>query len=137
MIIDTPYLTMDAAGLAAEAACEPISWHSGYEFGGLILEKDGKFYYTPAQTSKIKNHTDLRVSFTSDYHFVAIYHTHPGHAETDRWFSDVDTRAATVHRVASYIGIEYEHGAVRKFIPGVTHVQHSLEGDIALGEIVK
>ena len=40
--IDTlPFDTLDQAAVAAEQACEKISFDSGYEFGGVLLERDG------------------------------------------------------------------------------------------------
>jgi hypothetical protein len=130
--------SLDAAAIAAEQACEQISFHSGYEFGGVILERGGRFYYTIAQTSKKTNHLDLRASFTSDYHFAAIYHTHPGTHETDRWFSTADVQAANAHRVVSYIGVQFEQGAVRRYTPNVTKITVTYSGEvIALGEVVE
>ena len=139
MPVSVAYDTLDNAAVAAEQSCEDMSWHSGYEFGGVLLERDGKFYYSIAQTSRNDVHIDIRFSFTTDYHFVGLYHTHPGNKgeEYTRWFSDADTRAADVHHVPSYIGIQYEHGAVRKYIPGFTRHENGLEGHIALGEVVK
>ena len=52
--IDTVgYETLDAAALAAEQATEKISFDSGYEFGGVLLERDGKFYYTIADRKSV------------------------------------------------------------------------------------
>ena len=135
--VSVAYDTLDSAAVAAEQSCEDMSWHSGYEFGGVLLERDGKFYYSIAQTSRNNAHIEIRYSFTTDYNFVGLYHTHPGNKEYARWFSDADTRTADVHHVVSYIGIEYEQGAVRKYIPGVTRHENGLEGYIALGEVVK
>jgi hypothetical protein len=128
---------MDQAAVAAEHSCEQMSWDSGWEFGGIILTKDGKYYFTPAQTSKLPSHLDLRVSYTTDYKFVGIYHTHPGSHEMDRWFSTADTQAALSQHVASYIGIQYERGLIRRFTPGQTHVVINYQGEhIARGDVV-
>lgn len=143
--IDTlAYDTLDQCAIAAEQATEQISFHSGYEFGGVLLEKDGKFYYTIAGTSKQPTHFELRVGFPSTYHMVGLYHTHPQgtEGETSRWFSVEDVRVAKTLRVPSYIGVEYEQGAVRRYIPNVTRTgpemnAHYSRGQIALGEIVK
>ena len=122
-VLSEPYDSRDTAAVAAEQSCEQMSWHSGFEFGGVLLEREGKFYYTVAQTSHLPTHLDLHVSFTSEYKFAGIYHTHPGKDEIDRWFSTEDVRVADVFRVPSYIGIEYEHGDVRRYTPGATEVQ--------------
>lgn len=143
--IDTVgYETLDAAALAAEQATEKISFDSGYEFGGVLLERDGKFYYTIAGTSKDPTHLELRVGFPSTYHMVGLYHTHPaGHeGETSRWFSPEDIRVAKTLRVPSYIGVQYEQGAVRKYIPNVSRTESEMRADyprglISLGETVK
>jgi hypothetical protein len=141
--VDT-FDTLDAAALAAEHACESMSFHSGNEFGGVLLERDGKYVYSIAQTSGLAAHLDIRASFTSEYRLVGLYHTHPKgfDGEVTRWFSVEDVRVATTLRVPSYIGIEYEHGDVRKFIPGATHTTPETSpgfpsGKIALGEVVK
>jgi Domain of unknown function (DUF4329) len=137
------YPTLDAAALAAESACESMSWHSGNEFGGVLLERDGRYVYSIAQTSGLASHLDIRASFTSEYKLVGLYHTHPQgfDGEVTRWFSVEDVRVATTLRVPSYIGIEYEHD-VRKFIPGATRTTLETSpgfpsGRIALGEVVK
>jgi proteasome lid subunit RPN8/RPN11 len=135
------YETLDAAALAAEQATEKISYDSGYEFGGVLLERDGKFYYTIAGTSKDPTHFDIRVGFTSQYRLAGIYHTHPGKEDTSRWFSPEDVRVAGVLRVPSYIGVQFEGGAVRKFVTGM-HTEAEMNanykpGRIALGEVVK
>lgn len=134
--LSTAFDTIDNAGLAAEQACEQESFASGYEYGGVLLEREGRFYYTVAQTSHMPTHIDLRVHFTGDYHLVGAYHTHPGSRPTDAWFSNEDTRVASaLHLQASYIGIQYEHGAVRRFTPGITHIE--IRSGIALGDLVK
>ena len=140
--IDTiAYDTLDAAALAAEQATEQISYDSGYEFGGVLLERDGKFYYTIAQTNKDTTHFELRVSFPSTYRLAGLYHSHPGTEESARWFSPEDVRVAGVLRVPSYIGVQFEGGAVRKFVTGM-HTEAEMNanykpGRIALGELVK
>jgi hypothetical protein len=134
--LSQPYDSMDAAAVAAEQATEPASFLSGYEYGGLLLEKNGKFFYTAATTSHSTTSCNLGAAFTSDYKFVALWHTHPGQHETSRWFSDADTAAATRLKVVSYIGIEFEKGAVRKFVPGANPAPDILYGKIVLGELV-
>ena len=44
MPVSVAYDTLDNAAVAAEQSCEDMSWDSGYEFGGVLLERDGKFY---------------------------------------------------------------------------------------------
>jgi hypothetical protein len=134
-VLSEPYDTLDAAALAAEAACAPISFHSGFEFGGAVIERGGKFYFTRATTSHSPQHIDLRVAFSSDYKLAALYHTHPGTHESDRWFSTADVQAANTFRVPSYIAIQYENGDVRRHTPGITPIEHTATGEtIALGD---
>ena len=140
--IDTlPFDTLDQAAVAAEQACEKISFDSGYEFGGVLLERDGKYYYTIASTSKDPTHFEIRAAFPSTYKLAGLYHTHPGTDEDSRWFSPEDLRVAGVLRVPSYIGVQFENGAVRRFTTGMhTEIEPNAnykQGRIALGEIVK
>jgi hypothetical protein len=136
--------TLDQAALAAEHACESMSFHSGNEFGGVLLERDGRYVYSLAQTSGMPSHFELRASFTSEYKLVGLYHTHPQgfDGEVTRWFSVEDVRVANTLKVPSYIGVEYEHGDVRKFTPGKTATTTEraagyVMGKIALGEVIK
>jgi proteasome lid subunit RPN8/RPN11 len=140
--IDTlPFDTLDQAAVAAEQACEKISFDSGYEFGGVLLERDGKYYYTIASTSKDPTHFEIRAAFPSTYKLAGLYHSHPGTNEESRWFSPEDVRVAGVLRVPSYIGVQFENGAVRRFTTGMhTEIEPNAnykQGRIALGEIVK
>jgi len=140
--IDTlPFDTLDQAAVAAEQACEKISFDSGYEFGGVLLERDGKYYYTIATTSKLPDHFEIRAAFPSTYKLAGLYHSHPGTDADSRWFSPEDVRVAGVLRVPSYIGVQFENGAVRRFTTGMhTEIEPNAnykQGRIALGEIVK
>jgi proteasome lid subunit RPN8/RPN11 len=141
--IDTlPFDTLDQAAVAAEQACEKISFDSGYEFGGVLLERDGKYYYTIASTSKDPTHFEIRAAFPSTYKLAGLYHTHPGTDADSRWFSPEDVRVAGVLRVPSYIGVQFENGAVRRFTTGMhteiePNANYYKHGRIALGEIVK
>ena len=139
--IDTlPFDTLDQAAVAAEQACEKISFDSGYEFGGVLLERDGKYYYTIASTSKDPTHFEIRAAFPSTYNLAGLYHSHPGTNADSRWFSPEDVRVAGVLRVPSYIGVQFENGAVRRFTTGMhTEIEPNAnykQGRIALGEIV-
>jgi hypothetical protein len=136
--------TLDQAAVAAEQSCESMSWHSGNEFGGVLLERDGKYVYSIAQTSGLASHFELRATFTSEYKLVGLYHTHPQgfDGEVTRWFSVEDVRVANTLKVPSYIGVEYERGGVRKFTPGKTATTSEPRagfpsGRIALGEVIK
>jgi proteasome lid subunit RPN8/RPN11 len=137
--VSAPYDSLDQAAVAALYSCEKMSWDSGWEFGGIVLTKDGKYYFTPAQTSKLEAHFDLHVAYSTEYKLVGIYHTHPGRFETSRWFSTQDIQTAGALRVeASYIGVQYENGAVRRFVPGKDRITINYQGEhISLGSVME
>lgn len=129
----TAYATLDEAAVAAEAAAMILTKH--YEFGGVIFTADGKFYFTPAMTSKGTHSINVQARFAG--HLVAIYHTHPGPEESNRAFSEDDVRTAIGMKVPSFIGVMFD-GSVHKFTPGVSKTQESrrMGGSISYGNVM-
>jgi hypothetical protein len=71
------------------------------EYGGAIVEMNGKFRYTEAVTQGKADHvaTCLPYSSPGQWRVVAIYHTH---RETPL-FSDIDKASARVNGFPSYV----------------------------------
>jgi hypothetical protein len=126
--------TQDAAAKAALAIALPLSRTN--EFGGVILQKDGKFYFTVPYTIHDTAHFQITARFTSDYKFVAIYHTHPGYNSESRVFSGDDVDVATRLHKISYIGLVQDN-TVRVFVPGVTRTGHAYGQTISEGTLVR
>ena len=69
------YDSMDEAAIAALVAISrPFS---KYEFGGMIVERDGRFYFTVAVSSHSVDSVTFRMLKEPEENVVAVYHTHP------------------------------------------------------------
>jgi hypothetical protein len=109
--------TLDAAALAAEAAAMPLSDH--FEYGGVLIERAGRYYYTLPVTSGSNKELALRFSLPGDVKLAASFHTHPKYGDCDNYFSPTDVDAATRMRLPSYIGALID-GSIHRFVPGRT-----------------
>lgn len=129
----TSYATLDEAAVAAETAAMLVT--KSYEFGGVIFTAAGKFYFTPAMTSKGTHSINVTARFAG--HLVAIYHTHPGPETSNLAFSEDDVRTSTGMKVPSFIGVMYD-GSIHKFTPGVSRTQESrrMGGSISYGNVM-
>jgi proteasome lid subunit RPN8/RPN11 len=130
------YPTMDMCAQAAEQSIRLVSFGHHEEWVGIILEKDGWYYYSQAQTQHQNARSQFHLAYSMQYRVVASYHTHPGIEEAARWFSTVDIKTAESVPMVSYILDEYD-GSVHRFIPGTDHVTVTVDGErIALGTVL-
>jgi hypothetical protein len=69
------YDSIDEAAIAAlTAVSHPFS---RYEFGGMIVERDGRFYFTEAVSTHSVDSVTFRKVKVAYEKVVAVYHTHP------------------------------------------------------------
>lgn len=112
---DAPvYATVDAAARAALSQAMPLS--RNHEYGGVILESQGLYYFT----APVSNGRTGEIRFTalvpSSYRIAAIYHTHPDESEDTLKFSPNDVEQAKSLGARSYIGVLRDR-SIRVFDP--------------------
>jgi hypothetical protein len=98
------YDSIDEAAIAAlTAVSHPFS---RYEFGGMIVERNGRFYFTDAVSTHSVDSVTFRKVKVSYEKVVAVYHTHPipasmlyDSASLAMRFSPADSRTRTVRRL--------------------------------------
>lgn len=110
----TAYSSADEAAKAAEAAAMPLS--RVYEFGGVIVERNGRFFYTTPTTSGRTGEVKIRALIPVGARLAGLYHTHPGDS-CGEFFSTEDVSTAMQMKLPSYIGV-LSDGSVRRFVPG-------------------
>jgi proteasome lid subunit RPN8/RPN11 len=131
--------TMDMA--ATEALKECIKLSTKFEYGGVILEWNGKFYFTNPITSKSdKEIGTFRIAFYKGSKVVGLYHTHPPGFNSDI-FSSSDVKFADDKSWVSYIAVINESKSrVLRYTPGKTskEIKHHLitEGEVSDGDPV-
>jgi hypothetical protein len=115
----TPYVTEQAAVVAALSSCATISVQ--VEYGGFIVRRGLKFYYSTPVTNHISNEVDYTIAFSKSDTLIALYHTHPASPdvpdEHSEVFSGADITAAKSVGLHSYIGVFKDH-TVREYVPG-------------------
>jgi hypothetical protein len=93
------YPSRDRAVLAAFA---DIASAAPYEWSGVIVERDGRYGFTLPVTSGRKYDVSIVTSIPKSFRIVALYHTHPCGAHTDR-FSHTDVQLAVREKLPLYI----------------------------------
>lgn len=106
--------TMDEAAKAAESVAMPES--TDYEYGGGIYEKDGKFFYTIAVTTKDSRSVDYSVALYLGSHMVGVYHTHPDSSPFADQLSSSDLQTAKKMHMVMYVGVVKKNHVI-KFDP--------------------
>jgi hypothetical protein len=127
-----PYETLNDAAKAAEAVAMPLS--KVYEYGGVLVERNGKFFFTDPVTSGRVGEIKVRALIPAGSHLAALYHTHPGNG-CGRLFSREDVETATGMRLPSYIGAVAD-GSVRLFAPGMPKTPSVCHGAFSAGEVI-
>lgn len=90
-----PYSTPLAALLAAANRYNPRSIAEDREFLGMILQIDGRYYYTVAEGIAGANSIAAEVpTAKNDTLVLALWHTHGGAGEHRQYFSPTDTKMA-------------------------------------------
>lgn len=102
-----------------QAMREAIELSKKDEFGGLIYELDGKFYYTPPESSGKKGELRIKARVPKGSNLHGVYHTHTKGTEGSDRFSAYDVD------IANKLGMPYYMGhtgsrEVRVFTPGKT-----------------
>jgi hypothetical protein len=98
-VMDAEYASAELAAFMALGELLRRGVH--VEYGGAIIEMNGKFRYTEALTQGKADHvaTCLPYPKSEQWRVVAIYHTH---RETPL-FSDIDKASARVNGLPSYL----------------------------------
>lgn len=108
------HATVDEAARAALLQAMPLS--RTHEYGGVILESRGLYYFT----APVSNGRTGEIAFTAvvppAYRIAAIYHTHPDESEDTLKFSPNDVAQAKSLGARSYIGVMRD-GSIRVFDP--------------------
>ncbi len=115
----TPYDTEQAAATAAIGAAALYS--TQFEYGGFIVQRGIKFYYSVPVTNMRPDQVNYTIAFSKLDTLIALYHTHPATPlepdDQTEIFSGADITAAKSIRLHSYIGVFKDH-TVREYIPG-------------------
>lgn len=114
VIVDSPaYESVEEAAIAALALALPLS--EKYEFGGVIFEIAGRYYYTHPVTSRRHDECTYDAEAPEGARLAALYHTHTPH-DMAGYFSSADVAMAVRHGVKSYVGL-FSKGEIRVFDP--------------------
>jgi len=113
-----PYPSQLEAVIAASNRYNPVSLREDREFMGLILQRDGQFYYTVA-ASKI-GQGNISIALPSNFYgdVVAFWHTHGKPAPEHHYFSPRDT--ALVRRFNLPFYLADDTGFLKVFTPDHT-----------------
>ncbi len=111
------YAAQNDAAVAALRVALPESGE--HEFGGIIVELGGAFYYTDPVSNGDDGDIAFKAVLSAGSRFMAIYHTHPSMKRDARLFSPHDVDEARRLGVDSYIGV-WRDGTVRFFDPRST-----------------
>lgn len=126
-VVDSP--AFDTIEEAVIAAFRPlVRPFADTEYGGAIILRDGKFYYTEAVTLGDRAKLDFRIAKLKSDVVVGAYHTHPFHGSVgelgvklSRQFSDADMRMAKQLKVLMFIA-EESGNTLRVFDPSAKYV---------------
>jgi hypothetical protein len=122
--------TADEAAIAAIEAINPTSIARNIEHAGRIFKRNGKFFFTPAQTLNRSDDSDpgFKVPGVEN---IGTYHTHAGgFNETDEIFSPQDKLKATLGKEISYLGTPYQR--ILKFTPISLLPANAQEGQVEI-----
>ncbi|HXT02209.1 MAG TPA: DUF4329 domain-containing protein [Elusimicrobiota bacterium] len=108
------YASADQAAIAALRRAMPLS--ENFENGGVVVERDGSFFYSEPVSNGQTGHIRFRAGVRKGDRLVALYHTHPSSEPDSRMFSWDDVAEAKKLDVNSYIGVLGD-GTVRFFDP--------------------
>lgn len=111
------YSTLDDAAKAALNEATSLSTVNKTEFGGILLERDGQFFYTAPVSTSETSALDFKARFQHGSNFVGLYHTHPGSQLEAELFSPPDVEIATKLQITSYIGV-LRSNTIHKFKAG-------------------
>lgn len=117
----TPYASLNEAAKAAEKVAIGLSVKDGNEWGGLLLLRNGSFYFTDPITDGSRQGVGVRAKIPGDAKVVGGYHTHPGLGNCASRFSSADVDISRHMGVPEYIGVVHD-GSIRRFIPGLDTV---------------
>ncbi len=105
---------------AVEAGLKAASAHYRSEYGGIVYELNGHYYYTPPVTVEESSEVRFEIEILRSAHIVALYHTHtPGALSS--LFSQDDIEVANKLHVPSYIFV-LDKSEIKCYVPGVTPV---------------
>ena len=114
----TAYYSEETCAIAALVAV--MNLNQGIEYGGFIVEENGKFYYSRPVTNNSSEEIQYDAIVPKNAKFVAVYHTHPDYPESNV-YSSVDVRFAETNKVNSYLGVQQDD-TIRVFEPGKSYV---------------
>lgn len=138
---DAPaYASVDDAARAALLKAMPLS--RSHEHGGVILESEGRYYFTEPVTNGRTGEIRFAAMVPSTHRIAAVYHTHPDEGEDTLKFSANDVAQARSLGARSYIGVLRDR-SIRVFDPGTMRAYRRPRsgsmlsgGDIADGEVL-
>jgi hypothetical protein len=129
--------SMDAAASEALENCSKIS--DKKEYGGVILEMNGRYYYTSFISGSDKEIGSFKIALWKGSKVVGLYHTHPIGFNSDI-FSSEDVKFADEKNWTSYVGVLGNHLRIIRYVPGKTAKvikRHLMsEGAVSDGESV-
>ncbi|HEY8508571.1 MAG TPA: DUF4329 domain-containing protein [Steroidobacteraceae bacterium] len=121
VIVDSPaYESVEEAVIAALAIALPLS--RKHEFGGVIFEIAGRYYYTHPVTSHRHDECIYDAEAPAGARLAALYHTHTPH-DMAGYFSAADVATAVRHGVKSYVGL-FSKREIRVFDPATMRASY-------------
>lgn len=134
------FISAEDAAIAGLREAMPRSRR--YEYGGAVLERDGRFYFTAPVTNRRRAHIAFSVVVPARHRIAAIFHTHPDHDTEGEKFSTNDVSQAKELNVVSYLGVLADR-TVRVYDPLNMPTQRHREpgslvgrGEVAAGRVV-
>lgn len=118
---------------AVKQALIDASVHYTSEYGGVVYELNGKYFYTTPATVEEASQVRFEIRMLRSARLVALYHTHTPGAQSDL-FSQCDIQVATQLRVPSYI-LVLDKGEIESYTPGTDKVYHIDSNDLDGGLI--
>lgn len=103
---DTDALGFDnelEAVMAAVNIYNPDSIDRDKEFIGVILERNGFFYYTVGEGNRGEDSVELHFRIPVTYSIVAFWHTHGAPAYKRKFFSETDRRLVSQYNKPFYL----------------------------------
>lgn len=117
---DAPgYASVDDAARASLRLAMSLS--RIHEYGGVILESEGRYYFTEPVTNGRTGKIRFTAMVPSTHRIAAVYHTHPDEGEDTLKFSSDDVAQARSLGLRSYIGA-LRDGSIRVFDPATMRV---------------
>jgi hypothetical protein len=112
-----PWFTSELeAVIAATEHYNPVSVRQDREFMGAVLRTGDRYSYTVGAGEPGRDKVTVTIRISDGADLVAFWHTHGARAESNRYFSDVDTQLVKRWQKPFYLA-DYT-GYLKVMVPG-------------------